>query len=361
MRTDEFDYQLPSSLIAQRPLAERDACRLLTLDRATGALTHGKFRDLIGRVRPGDRFVFNDTRVLPARLFCAPERGAGGVELLLIEPADDRTWTALVKPGRRAKAGAVLFVNGSSDNGILDVVEVMPDGKRLVRLREGSASSSMTVLLERFGHMPLPPYVKRPDDFSDQEQYQTVYARRSGAIAAPTAGLHFTEDILGALRAEGADITFVTLHVGMGTFLPVKVDDPADHVMHEERYELSPAAAAGITATRRCGGRIIAVGTTVVRILEHCALAPTGTSSGVDQHFELLPSSGATRLKILPPWNFQVVDGLVTNFHLPKSTLLMLVSAFAGVAGRDAVMAAYAEAVRERYRFFSYGDAMLIL
>jgi S-adenosylmethionine:tRNA ribosyltransferase-isomerase len=346
MRTADFDYALPEQLIAQRPLRRRDGCRLMVLDRRTGAVEHRTFHDLPNEVRPGDLLVFNDTKVLPARLFCRKTSG-GKVELLFVEPLGPRTWKALVKPGRGLRAGALLYVNGERDSGTLRVDEAAPDGGRVVSLPEGERFRSITGLLEKHGRVPLPPYIRRPDIDSDREDYQTVYAREPGAVAAPTAGLHFTPRLLAALQKRGAGLAFLTLHVGAGTFLPVKVDDPREHSMHEEEYELPEETAAAIMRTAGRGGRVIAVGTTVARVLEHCARL-SGTLSA---------SRGRTSLMILPPYEFRIADGLVTNFHLPKSTLLMLVSAF---ASRESVLAAYAEAVREHYRFFSYGDAMFI-
>jgi S-adenosylmethionine:tRNA ribosyltransferase-isomerase len=346
MHTSDFDYHLPEQLIAQHPLHQRDACRLLVLDRRSGAVAHTTFARLGDLIRPDDLFVVNDTRVLPARLFCRKASG-GKAELLFTGQIDPRTWKALVKPGHRLKTGSTLVIDGDPGAGTFLIEAIMPSGERIVRLTEGSRYESIEAAIGRHGRMPLPPYIRRPDSSEDREDYQTVYARKNGAVAAPTAGLHFTRELLAALRERGAGFAFLTLHVGIGTFLPVKVSDPREHVMHEEEYELPPEAAEAVTRTRSTGGRVIAVGTTAVRVLEHCALL-SGKLSG---------SQGRTSLKILPPYEFKVVDGLITNFHLPMSTLLMLVSAF---ASRENVLAAYAEAVREKYRFFSYGDAMFI-
>jgi S-adenosylmethionine:tRNA ribosyltransferase-isomerase len=346
MLTADFDYSLPEQLIAQHPLHRRDECRLLVLDRRSGEVEHRLFPDLVGLSSPDDLFVFNDTRVMPARLFCRKASG-GSVELLFTGPLNQRTWKALVKPGRGLKAGALLFVNGDRDAGTLRVDEVAPDGGRVISLPDIERYGSIAELLGKHGHVPLPPYIRRPDSGSDREDYQTVYAKNEGAVAAPTAGLHFTQEILAGLRKRGAGLAFLTLHVGMGTFLPVKVSDPREHLMHEEEFELPEETAAAVMRTKQAGGRVIAVGTTVVRVLEHCARL-SGALSALQ---------GRTALKILPPWEFRIVDGIITNFHLPKSTLLMLVSAF---ASREQVLAAYAEAVREKYRFFSYGDAMFI-
>ena len=346
MLTSDFDYTLPEQLIAQHPLRRRDGCRLLVLDRKSGEVEHRLFPDVVGLSAPGDLFVFNDTRVIPARLFCRKASG-GSVELLFTRLLDPRTWKALVKPGRGLKAGTVLFVNNGQDAVTLRVDEVLPDGGRVISLPDAGRYGSIAELIGIYGRVPLPPYIRRPDSSSDREDYQTVYARTEGAVAAPTAGLHFTRELLDGLRRRGAGLAFLTLHVGMGTFLPVKVADPREHLMHEEEFELPEETAAAVMRTKQAGGRVIAVGTTVVRVLEHCALLSGALSA----------SQGRTALKILPPWEFRIVDGLITNFHLPKSTLLMLVSA---LASRERVLAAYAEAVREKYRFFSYGDAMFV-
>jgi S-adenosylmethionine:tRNA ribosyltransferase-isomerase len=345
MLTSDFDYHLPEGLIAQHPLRQRDGCRLLVLDRSTGAISHKTFADVACLARPGDLFVLNDTRVLPARLFCRKTSG-GNFELLFTGRIDEVTWKALAKPGRRLKPGSTVFVRGDPDAATLVIEGVTANGERTVWLAGGRFPTIEEVIKE-CGHVPLPPYIKRPDSAADREDYQTVYAREPGAIAAPTAGLHFTPMLLAALQEHGARPAFLTLHVGAGTFLPVKTDDPREHPMHEEEFELPHETAAAIMRTKRAGGRVIAVGTTVVRVLEHCALAPGG----------LQGFCGRTSLKILPPYEFRIVDGLITNFHLPRSTLLMLVSAF---ASRERVLAAYAEAVQEKYRFFSYGDAMFI-
>ncbi|MBN2189354.1 MAG: tRNA preQ1(34) S-adenosylmethionine ribosyltransferase-isomerase QueA, partial [Chitinispirillaceae bacterium] len=266
MRTEDFDYPLPEQLIAQRPLRRRDGCRLMVLDRRTGAVEHRTFRELTDEVRPGDLLVFNDTKVLRARLFCRKATG-GKVELLFTEPQDERTWKALVKPGRGLRPGALLYVNGGRNDVTLRVEAVTPDGGRVIGLLDGGRCGSMTGLLEKHGRVPLPPYIRRPDVESDREDYQTVYAREPGAVAAPTAGLHLTPRLLDALRRRGAGTAFLTLHVGAGTFLPVKVPDPRDHTMHEEEYGLPEETAAAVMRTRAAGGRVIAVGTTVARVL----------------------------------------------------------------------------------------------
>jgi S-adenosylmethionine:tRNA ribosyltransferase-isomerase len=338
--TRDFDYELPASSIAQQPLP-RGESRLLVLDRA-GPERHSRVRDLPGLFRPGDLLVVNDTRVIPARLF-GRRPGGGRMEILLVEPAGEREWEALVKPGRRARPGTVIEL---APGLAAEVVAGHGDGRHRLRFSE-----PVEPHLERLGHVPLPPYIHRPDTPEDRERYQTVYARRPGAIAAPTAGLHFTEEILRRIEEAGAAIARVTLHVGIGTFRPVAAERVEDHRMDAERYEIGEEAAAAVRQARersRAGaGRVVAVGTTVVRTLEAAALAGGG---------EIRAGAGSTDLFITPGFRFQAVDALLTNFHLPRSTLLMLVSAF---AGRERVLEAYAEAVREGYRFYSYGDAML--
>jgi S-adenosylmethionine:tRNA ribosyltransferase-isomerase len=346
MRTQDFDYPLPPELIAQEPLKDRDSCRLLELDRTTGAVSHHVFSDLATLLRPGDLLVLNDTKVLPARVFGRRPSG-GRVELLFTEPLDNKTWKALAKPGKRLMPGGGVVVGPAGLNEELEIVAAGEAGERTVRLSAASSFGSLAELIERYGVMPIPPYIRRPAKPEDNENYQTVYARASGAVAAPTAGLHVTDRLLGKLRERGVACAFLTLHVGLGTFQPVKVDDPAAHPMHEEEYVLPPETALAVIGTKQAGGRVIAVGTTVVRVLEHCGATDAG----------LTASSGRTSLKILPPYPFRIVDGIITNFHLPQSTLFMLVAAF---AGRERVLAAYAEAVAARYRFFSYGDAMFI-
>jgi len=348
MQTSDFTYDLPPELIAQSPAPTRDGSRLLHLDRAAGSIAHLGFRDLPSLLRPGDRLVFNDTRVVPARLWCRKETG-GRVELLFTRKRDERTWEAAAKPRRRLQPGTVLRVEAHPATH-LRIVEV-PEmgGGVVVEMADRSGSESIESVMAVFGEIPLPHYIQRSSEQAvDRERYQTVYAREPGAIAAPTAGLHFTDAAIAELRAKGVAASYVTLHVGMGTFRPVQVDDPRDHDMHEEFFHLSAKTVEEISSTRQRGGRIIAVGTTAVRVLEHCASQGGGT---------LAPLTGSTRLLILPGYVFAVVDCLITNFHLPRSTLLMLVSAF---AGREFVLRAYREAVEQRYRFFSYGDAMFI-
>jgi S-adenosylmethionine:tRNA ribosyltransferase-isomerase len=335
--TSDFDFELPPDRIAQHP-APRGASRLLALDRE-GADRHRHVSDLPDLLRRGDLVVINDTRVIPARLF-GRRPGGGQIEILLTGKAGDRDWDALVKPGRRARPGTVIHLEAGLTAEILEKEET---GRHRLRFSE-----PIEPHLERLGHMPLPPYIQREDDAEDKERYQTVWAQNPGAIAAPTAGLHFTQEILDRLPTAGIDIAKVTLHVGLGTFKPVTAERLEDHRMESERWELSEATAEAIRETRARGGRVVAIGTTVVRTLESAALAGDG---------EVRAGRGATELFITPGFPFQVVDVLLTNFHLPKSTLLMLVSAF---AGKDRVLAAYEEAIRESYRFYSYGDAMLL-
>jgi S-adenosylmethionine:tRNA ribosyltransferase-isomerase len=340
MLTADFDYDLPDHLIAQEA-APRGRSRLFVVD-ATGGERHRSISDLPAILSPGDLLVTNNTRVIPARLFArrpiSEGSGGGRVELLLVEKSAAREWTALVKPGRRARPGTRLELGAGLT---VEVRGKLEDGRYVVLFSE-----PVEPYLEELGHIPLPPYIKRPDEEADHERYQTVYATVDGAIAAPTAGLHFTTELLNALREQGVGTAELTLHVGIGTFKPVTVDLVHEHVMEPERYALPPATVTAIEETRERGGRVIAVGTTVVRTLESAA------ADG-----ELRPGSGSTRLFITPGHRFQVVDALLTNFHLPKSTLLMLVSAF---AGRERILAAYQEAVEESYRFYSYGDAMLL-
>jgi len=345
MLTRDFDFELPEASIAQQA-APRGTSRLLVLD-AEGAARHRQVGDLPGLLRRGDLVVVNNTRVLPARLFARRASGAA-LELLLVERRSEREWDALAKPGKRARPGdrfALLDPSTPAEPTAPELtVEILAksdDGRHRVRFSE-----PIEPHLERLGHIPLPPYIKRPDDAADRERYQTVFSREPGAIAAPTAGLHFTPELLAALRARGIGVAEVTLHVGIGTFKPVTAELVHEHRMESERWEIPEATAEAIGATRAAGGRVVAIGTTVVRTLESAAQA-TG---------QIAPGSGRTALFITPGYPFRVVDVLFTNFHLPCSTLLMLVSAF---AGRERVLAAYAEAVREGYRFYSYGDAML--
>ena len=346
MLTRDFDFELPPESIAQHAVP-RGESRLLVLDRE-GPDRHRRVRDLPGLLRPGDLLVLNNTRVIPARLFARRlsrtvtadgETAGARIELLLIERAGELEWNALARPGRRARPGTLLEL----DAGLTAEVTAKSEDSRH-RLR---FSEPVEPHLERLGHVPLPPYIQRPDAAEDRERYQTVFARQPGAIAAPTAGLHFSEELLREIAAAGVEIAELTLHVGIGTFKPVSAERVDEHRMDFERYEVPEETAAAIRHARSRSGRLVAVGTTVVRTLESAARQGGG---------EVQPGAGATDLFITPGFRFQVVDALLTNFHLPRSTLLMLVSAF---AGRDRVLAAYEEAVREGYRFYSYGDAML--
>lgn len=337
MLTSDFDFELPAASIAQEA-APRGESRLLVLDRE-GTDRHAHVRDLPRLLRPGDLLVLNDTRVIPARLFGRRPGTTGKMEMLLVERLGDRDWDALVKPGKRAKPGALIELEPDLT---AEVILKREDGRHLLRFSE-----PIEPHLERLGHVPLPPYIHRADTPEDRERYQTVYARSPGAVAAPTAGLHFTERLLEEIAAAGIEIARVTLHVGIGTFKPVTAERIEDHRMERERYEIGEEAAAAIRRARERKGRIVAVGTTVVRTLESAARL---------SHGEVLPGAASTGIFITPGYDFQVVDALLTNFHLPGSTLLMLVSAF---SGRERVLAAYEEAIREGYRFYSYGDAML--
>ena len=394
MLTADFDYVLPPELIAQVPAPQRDQSRLLVLDRATGRVAHKNFRDILEYFRAGDVLVLNNSRVIPARLRGVNAQTGGAFEMLLLEENATNDWWAMIKPGKRARIGTQIKLetrNSKPETILATVMEINAEGHRRLRF-DGIAN--ILDALDSLGEIPLPPYIRRengapisksacsnespklagletgapntgtpPSDVDDHERYQTIYAQPPGSVAAPTAGLHFTAAILNHLRSHGVQICFVTLHVSLGTFASVHSETLAGHIMHEERYELSAETARVINDAKRAGRRVIAVGTTSVRVLE---------SAANDQHAEIVspvtrhlsPASGRTRIFIYPPYQFKIVDALLTNFHLPCSTLLMLVSAFAApgeLRGREMVLAAYAEAVRERYRFFSYGDAMLVL
>ena len=340
MNTHDFYYDLPKEVIAQEPIEPRDHSRLMVLDRQNGDIEDTRFDHLLAYLRAGDTLILNDSRVLPARIYGHRKETGAAVELLLLTPKGNDTWEVLAGPGRKAKPGnRLVFGDGLLE---ADVLEVLEDGNRLVKFYyEGQ----FYPLLERIGQMPLPPYITHR--LKDRERYQTVYARESGSAAAPTAGLHFTPELLQRIRDMGVDIGFVTLHVGLGTFRPVKVENITDHKMHAEHYELNAETADLINRTRERGGRVIAVGTTSCRTLESI-----GLTDG-----KIHPADGWTNIFIYPGYQFQVLDGLLTNFHLPESTLIMLVSAFAGY---EHTMAAYAHAVEEQYRFFSFGDAMFL-
>ena len=341
-RTSDYDYDLPSEQIAQHPTERRDRSRLLVIDRESGERHHRRFSDLAEYVQPGDVLVVNETQVFPARLR-GRRSGGGAAEVLLLHPAEDDTlWTALVRPGAKMRPGRVIKVAPDLS---VEVVEMLPGGERLVRLLSSLPTEEA---LDRFGEMPLPPYMKREVTEKDRDRYQTVYARERGSVAAPTAGLHFTPDLLARLQEQGVTLARLVLHVGVGTFRPVEVEDPSDHPMHREWYHVSPEAAATVNAARARGDAVWAVGTTSVRTLESVA----------DEDGEVHAGSGWTDLFIRPPYRYRTVDHLITNFHLPRSTLLMLVAAFAGY---ELTMDAYREAVTREYRFYSYGDAMAIL
>ena len=340
MKTSDFYYDLPQELIAQTPIQQRDASRLMTLNRSTGETGHHRFYELPDFLRPGDCLILNDSRVLPARLLGQRLPGGGACEVLLLTDRGEGTWECLVRPGRKMRPGTRLsFGNGEL---AAEVTGETEGGNRLVRF---TYQGIFLEVLERLGKMPLPPYIKA--ELQDRERYQTVYSRHNGSAAAPTAGLHFTPELLETIAAKGVGIGYVTLHVGLGTFRPVKEESIIDHAMHSEYCILSQETAELINRTRAAGGRCVCVGTTSCRTLESWA--------GEDGHMEA--KSGWTDIYIYPGYRFKVTDALVTNFHLPESTLVMLVSAF---AGRERVLAAYQEAVRERYRFFSFGDAMFL-
>jgi len=340
MKVSEFYYDLPEELIAQEPLEDRKQSRLMVVDKDTGIIEHRIFKDIIEYLNPGDCLVLNDTRVIPARLLGEKEDTGGKIEFVLLKNAGGDIWEVILKPGKRAKPGArFVFGNGELKAEIIDVVE---EGNRLVRFEYDGIFEH---ILDKVGIMPLPPYISKK--LENKERYQTVYSRHKGSAAAPTAGLHFTRELLDQIREKGIEIAYVTLHVGLGTFRPVKVENILDHKMHSEYYSIKKEGCNKINNTKKQGGKVIAVGTTSSRVVE-----TIGDESGF-----LQPKSGWTDIFIYPGYNFKVVDELITNFHLPESTLLMLVSA---LAGRDTIMKAYSEAVREKYRFFSFGDAMFI-
>jgi len=343
MHLDDFDYELPAELIAQHPLRCRDDSRLMVLERDRRSISVGRFSDLANYFRAGDLLVVNDTRVLPARLLGDKETG-GRIEVFLVRrlPGAEEIWECLTKCSKTPRPGAKLFLAGGIEG------EVLPGGEAPYRRIRFQAPGDFLAVLERAGRMPLPPYIRRDDDTVDRSRYQTVFASNLGAVAAPPAGLHFTEAMFDQLRELGVEIRMLTLHVGLGTFLPVRVDDIRTHRMHAESYQITAATAEAINRAKAEGRRVLAVGTTTTRTLEYA----------VDADGRVVAGEGVTDLFIYPGFRFQVVDALVTNFHLPRSTLLMLVSA---LAGKDFTLAAYRQAVEQRFRFFSYGDCMLIL
>jgi S-adenosylmethionine:tRNA ribosyltransferase-isomerase len=358
MDVSDFDYELPPELIAQQPAASRERARLLHLSRETGAIGHARVSDLPCLLRSGDLLVVNDTRVMPARLLGRRVPSGGAVECLLVAPLGPdpsgpgappgaELWEALMHPGQKLKPGArVVFGGARTIQG--DVLARRFHGRRIIRLWTEDGSP-LAEAIDAIGHVPLPPYIRRPDAPADRERYQTVFADRRGSVAAPTAGLHFSQPLLDALAARGIEVARITLHVGYGTFQPVRTASAEDHRLEPERYEIGPEAERAINRARGEGRRVIAVGTTTTRTLEAVARLHDG---------RVVADAGTTDLFIFPGFRFRVIDGLLTNFHLPRSSLLMLVSAF---AGRERVLAAYRTAVTERYRFYSYGDAMLIL
>jgi S-adenosylmethionine:tRNA ribosyltransferase-isomerase len=366
MLTSDFSFELPPDLIAQHPAARRDASRLLVLQRSQNKTQHRQFPDLLEYLQPGDVLVLNNSRVVPARLRGVNAKTRGQFEILLLEENAVNDWWAMMKPGKRARIGTQVEIRkqkAENRNIVATVTAANSEGHRRLQF---SGCENILSQLDTLGEIPLPPYIRRDastrntadvaPEAEDRTRYQTIYAQPPGSVAAPTAGLHFTTELLEKICAHGVQVCFVTLHVGLGTFAPVKTESLADHVMHEERYEISDATAQLVNAAKRERRRVIAVGTTSVRVLESAALA------GVADAITAGPDR--TRIFIHPPRDFKIVDALVTNFHLPCSTLLMLVSAFAApgeTRGRDIILAAYAEAIRDRYRFFSYGDAMLIL
>ncbi len=342
MKKSDFYYELPENLIAQTPVTPRDHSRLMQIDRKSGAITHRHFYDLCNILNPGDLLVMNDSRVLPARLYGEKIENGTPIEFLLLEEKGDKLWEIICRPGKKAKVG-VKFSFGEGKL-LAEVVTVKPDGNRVVQF---TCDGNFYQVLEEIGQMPLPPYIH--EKLQDKERYQTVYSREVGSAAAPTAGLHFTTEMLDALTQKGIDTAYVTLHVGLGTFRPVQEDDVLQHKMHSEHYSLPQETVDKINRTKENGGRVIAVGTTSCRTLEAVATKHSG---------KLVAEDGWTDIFIYPGYTFQVLDGLVTNFHLPESTLIMLVSAFLGY---EKTMAAYDVAVKEKYRFFSFGDAMLIV
>jgi len=366
MRTADFDFHLPPKLIAQHPASLRDQSRLLVLHRREQRIEHRQFRDVLTYVRAGDVLVLNNSRVIRARLRGRNAKTGGAFEILLLEAMAVNDWWVLMKPGKRARIGTRIEIRSpkSTIQHLCGLVTAINDeGHRRLKF---SGTENIFFELDQLGEIPLPPYITRArlaEQAEDGERYQTVYAQSPGSVAAPTAGLHFTPQLLADLRARGVEVHFVTLHVGLGTFAPVKTDTLTAHVMHEERYEVNAAAAQAVNAAKNSGRRVIAVGTTSLRVLESAAQTLRAPAVGLP-HWEIKPGPGRTRIFIHPPHTFKIVAALLTNFHLPCSTLLMLVSAFASpgeLRGRELILATYAEAIRERYRFFSYGDAMLML
>lgn len=340
MKTSDFYYDLPKELIAQTPLSDRSSSRLLVLDKNNGEIIHSHFKNIIDYLNPGDCLVLNDTRVIPARLIGEKEHTGGKIEFLLLNRRSEREWEVILKPGKKAKPGARFVFGGGKLKA--EVLETVNDGNRIVRFEYDGLFENV---LDELGEMPLPPYITAK--LEDKDRYQTVYSKHNGSAAAPTAGLHFTDELLNEIRKKGIKTAFLTLHVGLGTFRPVKVDDVENHKMHSEFYAVNKETAETVNSVRKNGGRIISVGTTSTRVLETVA----------DENGNIGEATGWTDIFIYPPYKFKCVDALITNFHLPESTLMMLVSAF---SSKEIIMNAYSEAVKERYRFFSFGDAMFI-
>lgn len=348
MRVDEFDYELPVELIAQVPAEKRDECRMMVLDRETGRIEHRHFFDVLEYLNQGDCMVLNDSRVIPARLFGTKESTGAKVELLLIKRLEGDIWESMVRPGKKLKEGdTVVFATPQMFEAHILGYADRDNGTRRIEFKYDGIFMER---LEELGRMPLPPYIERPAENADKEMYQTVYSRIDGSVAAPTAGLHFTDELLEQVERKGVDIAYVTLHVGIGTFRPVKVDVVEEHKMHFEEYSISEEAAELINKAKSGGGRIISVGTTSTRTVESAAVM-------TDDGWRVAPGSGSTGIFIYPGYEYKIIDELITNFHLPKSTLMMLISAF---YDREKILDAYSVAVAEKYRFFSYGDAMLI-
>ncbi len=340
MKKSDFYYYLPEELIAQTPLEKRDSSRMLVLDKTSGKISHSRFYNILDYLNEGDLLVMNNSRVLPARIFGTRKDTGSSVEFLLLKQIENNKWETLVKPGKKAKPGTEFDFSGIMSGTVEDI------GKEGIRIIRFESDENIYTALDKIGQMPLPPYIK--ETLKDKERYQTVYSDPVGSAAAPTAGLHFTEELISELHNKGVNTAYVTLHVGLGTFRPVKEDEITDHIMHSEHYELPEETVKLIKETKARGNRVIAVGTTTTRTLESVA-----RDKG-----ELVPCDGWTDIFIYPPYEFKVLDGLITNFHLPESTLVMLVSAFAGY---DNTMNAYKEAVEEKYRFFSFGDSMMII
>lgn len=340
MKTKDFYFDLPEELIAQHPLKDREKSRLMVLDKKTGDIEHRQFKDIINYLNKGDCLILNDTRVIPARLYGYREDTKSKIEFLLLKRIEGDKWETLVKPGKKAKIGTrIVFGDGLL---IAEVKDIIEGGARII---EFEYDGIFETILDKLGEMPLPPYIREKLD--DRERYQTVYSKKEGSAAAPTAGLHFTKELLNSIKEKGVNIAYITLHVGLGTFRPVKVEDVTEHKMHAEYYEISEEAAELINLTKENGGKIISVGTTSTRTLETVG----------DENGKVYPKKGWTDIFIYPGYKFKIVDSLITNFHLPESTLIMLVSA---LAGKEKVLNAYNEAVKQKYRFFSFGDAMFI-